>query len=71
MLTPRRRKDHWRVNRKWEPLWHDVWVDHRGIGKWYKRRLSRAERRFAKAQLKGLKGKEPSGLRGEVNWRGW
>ena len=73
MFTPRRRHDHWRVNRKysrrigdWDKSWHNI----RGMGKRYKKRVNRAERRFAKAQLRGRKGKEPSGHRSEINWRG-
>ena len=71
MLTERRRRDHWRVNRKYEAWWSKVWHDSTGIGKYYKKKLNRAERRFAKARLKGLKGKEPIGHRSDVNWRGW
>lgn len=43
----------------------------RGLGRWMKRRLSKARRKYAKERLNGRKGKEPSGIESEVNWKGW
>jgi len=41
------------------------------IGKWWKRRLHKARRQWYKARLRGQRGKEPTGLESEVNWKSW
>lgn len=71
---------------KWIPSWREsfckkepeliycdratTWRNQPGLGKWYKRRLHKAERRYAKAVCRGLKGKEPVGYRSEISWKG-
>jgi len=40
-------------------------------GKWWKRALAKARRRYAKFQLRGLKCKETTNKESEVNWKTW
>lgn len=40
-------------------------------GRWWKRKLSKARRRYAKMTLRGIRYKEPTGIESEVNWRTW
>jgi len=40
------------------------------VGSYCKRLLNKALRRMVKAQLMDLPGKEPTGYRSTVNWRG-
>lgn len=40
-------------------------------GRWWKRALAKARRRYIRAQLLGIKGKEPTGYESEVNWKTW
>ena len=42
-----------------------------GDGKYLKRRLNKARRKFEKLRLRGIRGKAPTQLEGEVNYRGW
>lgn len=49
----------------------ETWGNKIGIGRYYKRRLSKARRRYAKDLIKFGRGKEPTGLESEINWRGW
>lgn len=49
----------------------ETWGNKRGHGRYYKHRLSKARRRYAKDLIKFGRGKEPTGLESEINWRGW
>lgn len=42
-----------------------------GVGRYWKRKLSKARRKHAKEQLNGRRGKEPTAIESEVNWRTW
>jgi hypothetical protein len=42
-----------------------------GTGRWWKRKLSKARRRYAKMTLQGIRYKEPNGIESEVNWKTW
>ncbi len=46
------------------------WASER-MGRYYKRRLSKARRKYAKEQLAGRRGKEPVGIERECNYKGW
>ena len=77
MLTSQRKHTHYLANQRlaWRYACRSYartagWPDRSGYGKWWKRRLHKARRRYAKAQLAGRRGKEPVGLESEVNWRG-
>ncbi len=41
-----------------------------GIGKFWKRKLHKAERRAAKMKIRGKRSSKIAGIRGEVNWKG-
>lgn len=41
------------------------------LGKWAKKRLSKARRKYAKDLLKHGKGKEPTGIESETNFKYW
>lgn len=47
----------------------ETWGD--SGGKWTKRQLSKARRRYIKAILLGHLAKEPTGWESTVNWRSW
>ena len=77
MLSAQRRHDHERINKRnkvrlnlgyssmsWG--WPGI-----GIGREWKRRLSKARRKFVKMRLRGYHGKEPIRLESEVNWKTW
>ena len=49
--------------------WMNTWSGI-GIGRWYKRRLSKARRRYAKQMIKFGRGKSPANVETEVNWKG-
>lgn len=75
MLSTERKHHHRRVNKK--RLW---WIDRRKlssswpaphIGKWWKRKLHKARRRWYKERLHGRRGKEPTAYESEVNWKTW
>ena len=60
---------------KWKPYpdwlsFTQVWPG-RGEGRYMKRRLSKARRKYAKQMIKHGRGKEPVTLESEVNWKGW
>ena len=42
-----------------------------GVGRYWKRKLSKARRKFIKSFLKFGRGKEPVDLESEVNWKLW
>jgi hypothetical protein len=79
MLTPQRRHDHWRVNKRlndklraitrWQSdpgyEWHNV----PGKGRYWKRQLHKAERRAWKAEVAGRRPRRIGGYRSTVNWR--
>jgi len=76
MLTPQRKNHQRRINKRSE--WRDLcnnyvryagWRNRTGLGRYWKRKLSKARRRYAKDILRGLRGKEPVNLEGRVNWR--
>lgn len=48
-----------------------TWGNVPGNGRWWKRQLSKARRRYINALLRSGRGKEPIGLESEVNWKGW
>jgi len=48
----------------------ELWSS-KGSGKWWKRRLSKARRKYIKSLLKTGRGKEPTGIESEVNGKGW
>ena len=75
MLSAWRRHHHQRVQRNAEQQaqflkMDDTWLNERGRGKWFKRRYHKAERRYAKMQCRGFKGKEPTGQFSELDWKG-
>jgi len=41
------------------------------LGRYYKRRLSKARRKHTKELLAGRRGKEPVGIESECSWKGW
>lgn len=49
----------------------EMWSNTPGMGKWYKRQLSKARRRYIKFTLLGIRVKEPTGWESEVNWKAW
>lgn len=55
----------------WYVSFTQTWGNKRGMGRFWKRQLSKARRRYAKNLLKYGRGKEPVGLESEVNWKGW
>jgi hypothetical protein len=77
MLSAWRRHCHRRAQRRAERLesfltkkYSSTWHNQCGVGKWYKRRYHKAERRYAKMQCRGFSGKEPTGQYSELNWKG-
>lgn len=48
-----------------------MWPNSPGFGRWMKRRLSKARRRYIKSVLRTGRGKEPTRIESEVNWKGW
>jgi len=77
MLSAQRRHDHNRVNKncewRWKiNSWSRAWGwPGIGTGREWKRRLSKARRRFIKMRLRGFRDKEPIGLESEINWKTW
>jgi hypothetical protein len=75
MITAERKHHHKRVNQDREADWwgkFKTWgwpAPH--TGKWWKRRLHKARRRWYKARLRGQRGKEPTDIESEVNWKSW
>lgn len=79
MLTPQRRHDHERVNKRLNDYlhasnwyWHDPgyeWHNAPGLGKYWKRQLHKAERRAWKAELIGRRPRRLGYHRSTVNWR--
>lgn len=55
----------------YKPLFSETWGNNSGTGKYWKRQLNKARRRFAKMTINFGKGKSPSHYESEVNWRGW
>jgi hypothetical protein len=51
----------------------EIWSmgNHSGIGRFWKRRLSKARRRYIRDLLRLGRGKEPAGLESVVNWKDW
>jgi len=49
--------------------WMNTWSGS-GIGRWHKRRLSKARRRYAKQLIRFGRGKSPANVEGDVNWKG-
>lgn len=47
-----------------------VWSYKSGHGRWCKRRLSKARRRYAKQMIRFGRGKEPTGIESYVNYKG-
>lgn len=58
------------MKKKYEPKWTCRWPGV-GVGRYWKRQLAKARRRYIKALLRGDRGKEPTHLESEVNWRTW
>jgi len=59
--------------KKYHPKWlsfSQIWPS-RHMGRWYKRMLSKARRRYWKMMLRFGKGKEPTNKEREVNYKGW
>lgn len=54
--------DHVSFSEKWPGV---------GIGRFWKRQLSKARRRHIKAELDGRRGKEPTHYEGMVNYKTW
>lgn len=54
----------------YKPSFSETW-NSRGEGRYWKRQLSKARRRFSKMLIYFGKGKSPSHYESEVNWRGW
>jgi hypothetical protein len=57
-----------------QPWWINfthTWGNKPHLGRWYKRRLSKARRRYIRTLIRLGRAKEPIGLEREVNWRGW
>jgi hypothetical protein len=50
--------------------WVGSWPNQH-IGRWWKRQLSKARRRYIKHTLRGIRSKEPTGYESVVNWRTW
>lgn len=80
MLTPQRKHDHERVNRRLNDYlrandrwfykapgyeWHNV----RGLGRYWKHQLHKAERRAWKAEVRGRRPRGLAAYRSTVNWR--
>jgi len=63
-------------NHEWEskwrntPFWPCQW-GRPGTGRWWKRQLSKARRRYARALLAQGRGKEPVRYERECNWKLW
>jgi hypothetical protein len=77
MLTSERRHYHKRANdrlawkRRTNSYCREIgWGNVPGLGKWYKRQLHKARRRYIRAELRGHRGKSPASWESEVNWRG-
>ena len=49
---------------------HTRWPKRR-VGRYWKRQLSKARRRFAKQVLRHGRGKEPTRYESECNWKTW
>jgi hypothetical protein len=59
---------------EYKPAWvtfSETWGNVPHIGRWYKRRLSKARRRYVRDLLRFGRAKEPTGIESEVNWKGW
>jgi len=57
--------------RWWGVGWHNKrWKSGGGIGKYYKKRYNRAERRRARAECRGVRQKEPTAQLSDLKWRG-
>lgn len=50
----------------WQCVWRSV-----GLGRWIKRRLSKARRQAAKAELRGDRPRGVRGIESEANWKAW
>ena len=48
-----------------------TWGNKAGLGRWWKRLLSKARRRAARAEINGKRARGLAGKESEVNWRGW
>jgi len=48
-----------------------TWGNKPRLGRWFKRRLSKARRRYIKQLLWYGRGKEPTSIESEVSWKGW
>ena len=48
-----------------------TWGNKRGMGRYWKRQLSKARRRASKAEIDGRKVRGLAGIESEVNWKGW
>jgi hypothetical protein len=62
-------------NREWDKApwfvsFSERWASP-GEGRFWKRRLSKARRRYVRALLKCGRGKEPVGIESTVNWKNW
>jgi len=49
--------------------WMRAWYG-RGIGRWHKKRLSKARRRYARQLIWFGRGKSPANYETECNWKG-
>lgn len=47
----------------------DTWRNKPGLGRWWKRQLSKARRRYVKQVVNLGRGHEPTGYESEVNWK--
>lgn len=56
--------------RYWAPSFTCVWPGE-GVGRFWKKKLSKARRAQAKLELRGIKAKPTTGIEREVNWRTW
>lgn len=48
-----------------------TWGNSAGRGRYIKRQLSKARRRFWKSLVRFGRGKSPSNYESETNWKGW
>ena len=76
MISPIRRHHQRRVNARLEPsipttVWGSgySWGNKRGRGRFWKRKLSKSRRAYAKALIRGQRGSEPSYIESIVSWR--
>ena len=56
---------------EWYVSFSEKWSGKPGNGRYMKRSLSKARRRYAKCKLRGISAKEPTGLESLVNYKGW